>query len=63
MWFYRLPKFEAIRGVTLGILPLLVIFLNFLGKGEKCFRPNLILDKYQKLCFLKVFFNLKPIEV
>ena len=30
------------------------------GGAEKFFRPNLILDKYLKLWFPKVFFNLKP---
>ena len=32
VWFYRLPKFEAIRGVTLGILPLLVKFFQILNR-------------------------------
>ena len=39
------------------------LFGNEGGFGEKFFWQNLILDKYLKLCFPKVFFNLKPQEV
>ena len=34
MWSYRLPKYQAIRGVTLGILLLSVIFFEFFGDGD-----------------------------
>ena len=45
----------------------LVGFLNFFGDGsnfcEKFSFPKLILDKYLKLFFSKVFLNLNPYKV
>ena len=59
--------FEKNRLDTVENVSLLVIFFRFFGDGggfgENIFRSNLIFDKYLKLCFPKVFFNLKPLEV
>ena len=66
--FYLLPKkFVDGKNFSNNLQKNEYLQIGFVGDGggfgEKFFRPNLILDKYLKLCLPKVFFNLKPQEV